>query len=140
MDRSKYITSILSSAAPRLGARKPVDRHSAELERTPDRLIHARATGAPAFAFDRRLSIEARGMLAYMLATRPERSPAKADALFAECGIGSHKGYRILQELRDAAYVVLRREREQGRVVAGEWEIAPEPRLETSGGRFDANR
>jgi len=66
-----------------------------------------------AVADDNSLTYEARGLLCYLLA-KPHNWKVQVTNIQKAGGIGRDKAYRLLNELKDAGYVVLNEERERG--------------------------
>ncbi len=76
---------------------------------------------------DERLSIEARGFLAYIISL-PDGWVFRPSHLMKVCRIGRDKYYRIVKELRTHGYVKIRRSKDsRGRFVGTHWEIVCDP-------------
>jgi hypothetical protein len=78
-----------------------------------------------AFLRDEALSIEARGLGAYLL-THSEGFRVSAAALGKACGTGRDKTRRLIQELEDAGYLVREHSREAGRFATDEFSMSDE--------------
>lgn len=75
---------------------------------------------------DRRISFEARGLLAYLL-SKPTNWEVSIGDLMNEGDCGRDRIYRILRELQRAGYVQRNGVREHGRFVALRYEVSESP-------------
>jgi hypothetical protein len=104
----------------------PADRRNRIIRTARDRnhpyqIIHT------AFANDRRLSADARGVMVFLL-TKPDHWQIRVDAIQKEFAIGRDKAYRILGQLIDAGYLIHERTHdERGRVVWGDYLLFENP-------------
>lgn len=87
----------------------------------PYQMIH---TG---FANDKRLSVETRGAMVYLL-TKPDHWKIIPEALRKELGVGRDKMYRMLDEMTSAGYLHRERTRDdKGRIAWGDYVLYENP-------------
>jgi hypothetical protein len=95
--------------------------------RAPRDSEHAYLAISRALTQDRRLSFEARGVLAYLL-SKPSDWIVRIQDLQKEGGCGRDRIYRILKELRDAGYLHRDQERQpNGLFIWGPYRVYEQP-------------
>lgn len=76
---------------------------------------------------DEKLSIEARGFFAYLMSL-PDGWVFRTNHLKRVCGVGRDKYYRLVRELKERGYLVVKDSKYSlGRFIGTHWEICEEP-------------